>query len=108
MPQGSILGPLFFIIYVNDLLDLIDNISLYADDTVIYCSKKTWKEAEKTMNKYLALVNSWYYVNKLSVNTKKTVYITFANRVKSLPNNINIAINNEPLKRVTSVKYLGV
>ena len=82
--QGSIL-PLFFIIYVNDLLDLIDNILSYADDTVIYCARRTWKDAERVTNEYLTLANNWFYANKLSVNPKKTVYIIFANKINSLP-----------------------
>ena len=108
VPQGSILGPLFFIIYINDLLDLIDNITSYADDTVLFCSGNTWSEAENTMNRSLAIVNSWYYSNKLILNINKTMYVTFGNRNDTMPRNLTIHLDNHLLNRVQSTTYIGV
>ena len=110
VPQGTILGPLLFIIYVNDLLeDLLDiEIASYADDTIIIASSKTWAEAAKAMNKNLQKVANWLALNKLSLNISKTVYMTFGNYCDSVPVAINIRINNQPINRVTEHKYLGI
>ena len=63
----------------------------YADDTAVIASGKTWKEVETNMNKYLA-----------------RVFLTFGNYRDSVPQTINITINNERINRVTEAKYLGV
>lgn len=108
VPQGSILGPLFFIIFINDLLQVIDNISAYADDTVIYASKITWSETEKEINNNLITLNSWFYKNKLLLNKQKTTYVAFANRKKSIPASISINIDNEIIQKSSHAKYLGI
>ena len=76
VPQGSILGPLFFIFYVNDLLFLFGeddpSIMLYADDTVIYVSEKNACTACDRLERGLAKLHRWCTLNKLSINIKKT------------------------------------
>lgn len=110
VPQGSILGPLLFLIYINDLLDSIPNciIVSYADDTVILCSEDDWNETAIVMNLSLEQVFQWLVNNQLTINVQKTVYITFANSISTLPDNIQIIINDSVLQNVTHTKYLGV
>ena len=69
---------------------------------------KTWAEVENIMNKFLEDVSIWLSLNKLTLNTQKTVYITFENYCDSVPNDIEIKINNVLLCIVHSVKYLGI
>lgn len=110
VPQGTILGPLFFVLYVNDLLlDMQqESILSYADDTVIISDDDTWSAAQDKMNKLVEKVANWLALNKLSLNTNKTVFMTFGNYCDSVPSEINIEIHGQKIQRVESQKYLGI
>ena len=111
IPQGSILGPLLFILYVNDISNSSEILKfiLFADDTNIFYSCKDIENLENTLNTELEKVSVWLIVNKLSINIKKTKYIIFKTRQKRItPHNMLIKVNNETIEQKESIKFLGV
>ena len=104
--QGSCLGPLLFIIFVNDihLLPLYSKLILFADDTTIYNSHKNKRYLQYMIDIDLQLMQSWFNANKLSLNVEKTVAMKFWDDKGDFQVNING--QNIPLVRTT--KFLGV
>ena len=111
VPQGSILGPLFFIMYVNDLLLLFNEhdpkITLYADDTVLYISDKKSDVACNALEHGLTKLSNWCTQNKLSINFKKTKLL-IVDPMKFAENYPCPKSNGQALERVNSYNYLGV
>ena len=70
VPQGSVLGPIMFIIYINDICDVSDVVKcvLFADDTNIFCSERNLTDLQLTLNRELGKLFVWFSVNKLSLN----------------------------------------
>ena len=111
VPQGSVLGPLFFLIYVNDVQRAVPNcgVKLYADDTVLYQSGVNKEEARVMMQRSVNDFKLWCNVNALTINVSKTKVMSFATRSKVKKcKDINIEIGSEKLKVVPSYKYLGM
>ena len=111
VPQGSILGPLLFLLYVNDLPNASDILSfiLFADDTNLFLASNDPTRVGYLLNSELEKVNSWFLTNKLLINFSKTNYMIFKPRNRIIDENlINIYINNNEINRVTNVKFLGI
>jgi len=107
VPQGSVLGPLLFLIYVNDIHNAIPevNIKLFADDTNIFIHNRDSTRLSRKANLCLKQINEWFVANKLSLSLDKTCYTVFS---KSNVNQLSIQLNGTDIKRVNSCRYLGV
>ena len=110
VPQGSILGPLFFILYINDLLNAskLTQPFLFADDTSIFYSHSDPNKLHSTLNDELRNFDVWLKCNKLSVNLQKTNYIIFKSRQKKLNYNFTLFFGNQSLNQANLTKFLGV
>ena len=109
VPQGSILGPLLFLIYINDLYNVCrDSVPiLFADDTNLFYKGNKMEDLVKTINGELENISLWLKINKLSLNINKTHFIMFQ-RGKSTMSIPDIIIDNQPIDKVEKTKFLGV
>ena len=110
VPQGSILGPLLFLIYINDLpsCDSLLKTILFADDCTLYFSHNNVYSLANIINTHLDNVSCWLTANKLTINTNKTHYIIFHRHKKFTYPVPPIILNNIVLNEVTHTKFLGV
>ena len=113
VPQGSILGPLFFLIYINDLPNCLTNTEarLFADDTNITAAGNNIKEVEGAINSDLENLYKWLTANKLSLNVTKTEFLLIGSNqiLKSISNHQhNISIAENQIKQVSDSKTLGI
>ena len=110
VPQGSTLGPLLFLIFINDLpllAELVD-IILFADDAVLTIQGKSLDKLAEIMNRVLEAINRWCLENKLTLNTKKTEYVVFGSKqAKNSAPQIKLIIGDSELREVDTYKYLG-
>src|SRR5688572_17558090 len=108
VPQGSILGPLLFILYINDLQAVTDlDLIMFADDTNIFATGLTKNAMAGKLNLDLNLISDWFAANLLSLNLNKTCYVIFGNK-QNLNLDLDIRINNQKLIRAYETKFLGV
>ena len=123
VPQGSVLGPLSFLLYINDMIfsSSICKFTLFADDTSLFYSHKNKAEGAKILNDELTKIAEWLAANKLSLNVGKSKLLIFSNQRSKVndeqttssadsdpsDNQAEIYINGEKLKEVDHAKYLG-
>ena len=111
VPRGSVLGPLLYIIYANDIADRIKSsvFTFYADDTVLYSKKKDLQQAAADLQEDLNSLSNWCVDNDIYVNTTKTKTMFFGSRAKL--NSIELPtfkIGNSFLERAKTYTYLGI
>ena len=112
VPQGSSLGPLLFLIYINDLPNCLKRSTprMFSDDTSISYASDSTEEVQNVINLELKSLNDWLVANRLSLNIVKTEFMVIGSRqrIKTLNNEVYIEINGNIVNQVTPVKSLGV
>ena len=111
VPQGSILGPLLFIIYINDIVNSskLATYVMFADDTNLFFKHKNLITLYELVNNELLLISEWSKLNKLSLNIKKTSYILFhgiGNKIDI--SGLHINIDSMIIEQVDKAKFVGV
>jgi len=110
VPQGSVLGPLLFIIYTNDLPNCLKNSKaiLFADDTTIYISSNDTRQLYISANLELQSLTEWFRANKLSLNVAKTHYVFFRCNNADVPMDIDLNIGDDIIEEAHVAKFLGM
>jgi hypothetical protein len=110
VPQGSILGPLLFLIYINDLPPRINSLAkpiLFADDTSVIISNGNFRDFSATSNLVLSFMIEWFAANKLILNLEKTNIIKV--ETKNMPHcALTIGYKDKYIEEIVSIKFLGI
>ena len=108
VPQGSTLGPLLFILYINDMSNSLTSLEVvhFADDSTLHLSMNKNENIGPRVNEELAIINTWLISNKLFLNIDKTKYMIFS--IKEEPPDITLVIGNSQIERTRVQKFLGI
>ena len=108
VPQGSVLGPILFILYINDISSIsnIFKTCLFADDTTLIFEESDHETLVNSCNEGLQVFTEWCYANRLSINVTKTNFMVFSNRNIEIP--IDIKLGDSPVCRKPNVTFLGL
>ena len=113
IPQGSCLGPLLFLLYANDFEHCLEYMTpnMYADDTCVTIASENLNDLITDVKNELENISNWMRINKISLNAGKSEFMVVGHRRKlnRLGNELsNLILNNEVIKRVEKVKYMGI
>ena len=112
VPQGSVLGPVLFSLFVNDINCHVypSAINLYADDTLLYSVGNSCNEASEKLQMSLDEICKWYYGNRLALNENKSKCMLITSKYRTRQGNdlLHVNMNDTNIEQVRAVKYLGV
>ena len=110
VPQGSNLGPILFLLYINDMPNCSKQLlfRLFADDTAVILKHDNLDTLIEQLNLEIVKVHTWLKANKLSLNILKTKLVIFHPHRKKILRNVDISIDTHKIERVESIKYLGI
>ena len=115
IPQGSVLGPLLFNIYYNDITKATSkfNVIMYADDTTLVSTLENFGALnniaviDDEINREITKISHWLHSNKLLLNTAKSKFMVFFKHPKAIPK-LKLTINDNPIEQVTEFNFLGI